>query len=50
MGNDEDKLFDTAAIMRTPAGDLVTCYDLHMAEAAGDTKYDFYSPAVYLAG
>lgn len=38
---DEDKIYDTAAIMRTPSGDLVTCYDLHMAEAAGDTKYDF---------
>lgn len=43
---DEDKLFDTAAIMRTPAGDLVTCYDLHMAEAAGDTKYDFLATEV----
>lgn len=27
--------------MRTPSGDLITGYDLHMAEAAGDTKYDF---------
>lgn len=27
--------------MRTPSGDLITCYDLHKAEAAGDTKYDF---------
>ena len=34
-------IYDTAAIMRTPSGDLITCYDLHMAEAAGDTKYDF---------
>ena len=33
--------FETAAIMRTPSGDLITCYDLHKAEAAGDTKYDF---------
>ena len=33
--------FDTAAFMRTPGGDLITCYDLHMAEAGGDTKYDF---------
>ena len=32
---------DTGAIMRTPSGDLITCYDLHDAEAAGDTKYDF---------
>ena len=37
-GNDP---FDTTAIMRTPSGDLITCYDLHMAEAGGDTKYDF---------
>lgn len=37
---DEDP-FETAAFMRTPSGDLITCYDLHMAEAAGDTKYDF---------
>ena len=36
-----DDIYDTAAIMRTPSGDLITCYDLHMAEAAGDTKYDF---------
>ena len=36
-----DDPFDTAAFMRTPSGDLITCYDLHMAEAAGDTKYDF---------
>ena len=33
--------YDTAAFMRTPSGDLITCYDLHMAEAGGDTKYDF---------
>ena len=33
--------FDTAAFMKTPGGDLITCYDLHKAEAAGDTKYDF---------
>ena len=37
-GNDP---FETAAFMRTPSGDLITCYDLHKAEAAGDTKYDF---------
>lgn len=37
---DEDP-FETAAFMRTPSGDLITCYDLHKAEAAGDTKYDF---------
>lgn len=33
--------FETAAFMKTPGGDLITCYDLHSAEAAGDTKYDF---------
>lgn len=33
--------FDTASFMKTPGGDLITCYDLHNAEAAGDTKYDF---------
>ena len=33
--------YETAAFMRTPSGDLITCYDLHMAEAGGDTKYDF---------
>lgn len=27
--------FETAAFMRTPGGDLITCYDLHKAEAAG---------------
>ena len=37
-GNDP---YDTASFMRTPSGDLITCYDLHKAEAAGDTKYDF---------
>ncbi len=38
---DPATLYDTAAIMRGKEGDLTTCYDLHMAEAAGDTKYDF---------
>ena len=33
--------FETAAFMRAPGGDIVTCWDLHSAEAAGDTKYDF---------
>jgi DNA polymerase-3 subunit alpha len=33
--------YETAAFMKTPSGDLITCYDLHMAEASGDTKYDF---------
>lgn len=33
--------FKTASFMKTPGGDLVTCFDLHTAEACGDTKYDF---------
>ena len=33
--------YDTASFMRAPGGDIVTCWDLHEAEAAGDTKYDF---------
>lgn len=36
-----DDPYETASFMRTPSGDLITCYDLHMAEAGGDTKYDF---------
>ena len=36
-----DDPYETAAFMRTPSGDLITCFDLHQAEAAGDTKYDF---------
>lgn len=38
--------YETAAFMRTPSGDLVTQYDLYMAEAAGDTKYDFLATEV----
>ena len=36
-----DNPFETASFMRSPGWDLVTCWDLHEAEAAGDTKYDF---------
>lgn len=36
-----DDPYETASFMRTPSGDLVTQFDLHMAESAGDTKYDF---------
>ena len=32
--------FQTASFMKAPNGELITCYDLHKAEAAGDTKYD----------
>lgn len=38
---DVNKLYETSAIMRAPSGDLITAYDLHMAELSGDTKYDF---------
>ena len=36
-----DDPYDTAAFMRTPSGDLITCFDLHDCESCGDTKYDF---------
>ena len=36
-----DDPFETSGFMKAPNGELITCYDLHMAEAAGDTKYDF---------
>lgn len=36
-----DDPFQTASFMKAPNGELITCYDLHNAEAAGDTKYDF---------
>ena len=36
-----DDPFDTASFMKAPNGEMITCYDLHKAEAAGDTKYDF---------
>ena len=37
---DEDP-YKYGCFMRTPSGDVITQYDLHMAEAAGMTKYDF---------
>ena len=37
---DEDP-YEFGCFMRTPSGDIITQYDLHMAEAAGMTKYDF---------
>ena len=36
---DEDP-FEFGCFMKTPSGDVITQYDLHMAEAAGMTKYD----------
>ena len=43
---DEKTIFDTAAIMRTPSGALVTQWDLHDQEAAGSVKYDFLLTSV----
>ena len=37
---DEDP-FEFGCFMKTPSGDVITQYDLHMCEAAGMTKYDF---------
>lgn len=37
----DDNPYDTAAFMRAPNGDIITQFDLHDAEYAGDTKYDF---------
>ena len=43
---DKDKIFDEAAIMRAPNGNLTTQWDLHDQEAAGSVKYDFLLTAV----
>lgn len=37
---DEDP-YEFGCFMKTPSGEVITQYDLHMAEAAGMTKYDF---------
>ena len=37
---DEDP-YKFGCFMRTPKGEVITQYDLHMCEAAGMTKYDF---------
>ena len=37
---DEDP-YEFGCFMKTPNGDIITQYDLHMCEAAGMTKYDF---------
>ena len=37
---DEDP-YEFGAFMRTPNGEVITQFDLHMCEAAGMTKYDF---------
>ena len=43
---DENKIFDEAAVMRAPNGNLTTQWDLHDQEAAGSVKYDFLLTAV----
>ena len=42
----DQNIFDTAAVMRTPKGALITQWDLHDQEAAGSVKYDFLLTAV----
>jgi len=37
---DEDP-YEFGSFMRTPKGEVITAYDLHMCEACGMTKYDF---------
>ena len=37
---DEDP-YEFGCFMKTPNGEIITQYDLHMCEAAGMTKYDF---------
>ncbi len=42
----DENIFDTAAVMRTPKGALITQWDLHDQEAGGSVKYDFLLTAV----
>lgn len=42
----DENIYDSAAIMRTPSGAIVTQWDLHMQEAAGSVKYDFLLTSV----
>ena len=37
----DKNIYDTAAIMRTSSGSIITQWDLHKQESAGDVKYDF---------
>ena len=37
---DEDP-YEFGSFMKTPKGEIITAYDLHMCEACGMTKYDF---------
>lgn len=42
----DENIYDSAAVMRTPSGALVTQWDLHNQEAAGSVKYDFLLTSV----
>lgn len=42
---DEDP-YEFGCFMKTPSGEIITQYDLHDAEAAGMTKYDFLVTSV----
>lgn len=42
----DENIYDTAAVMRTPKGALITQWDLHDQEAAGSVKYDFLLTSV----
>ena len=37
----DDDPYEFGCFMKTPKGEVITQYDLHMCEAAGMTKYDF---------
>ena len=42
---DEDP-YEFGCFMKTPEGEIITQYDLHDAESAGMTKYDFLVTSV----
>jgi DNA polymerase III subunit alpha len=39
-------IYESAALMKTPSGAIITQWDLHMQEAAGSVKYDFLLTSV----
>ena len=42
----DENIYDEAAVMRAPNGNLTTQWDLHDQESAGSVKYDFLLTAV----
>ena len=38
--DDQDRLFDHCSLMRSPNGDICTCFDLNSIERAGAYKYE----------